>query len=505
MASKLTSLDISEITRQSDVISKNLRDNYTNLKNKTNELIDEISAVSIGTTNAETTDARPFHTNLKNRLDSIETNKADINGRVNYLKSGGVVTVNATVTKADITELEAKIGGIDVKIAAATTAAIPASAAGNHRVDVIVGNSSNSFIVVTGAESLKASADPIFPSIATTQLSIAALYVDDTGAVDLTNNIYTLKDDNFFPNYYIKQATTINQGIYNFNNLIVDAAITLDPTGTTNLSLLYPEFVKIICKGFYHTTSSGTIVNSGANTVVTNGNAGVTPPADGAFTAGGAGGAVGLKSIVLTNLAPGLGATGGASAGDGPGAGGGGGASIFSAGGAGGASGSDFGAGADVGVAGASANCSIIIICHNADIDGNMTFTGTNGTVGTTGGGGGHGTGGSGGSGGGNVFILCSNDLDINCTINTTGGDGGDGGPINGGAGGGGGSGAVVLIFRSITDSLTHTSAGGGGGTGNGDGSSGSAGSTGLTIKTQYDDLSAGIVNNWLISDAFSF
>lgn len=186
MASKLTSSDIQEVTFQSDVDSYPLRDNFTNLKNKTNELVDEISAVSIGTTNAETTDARPYHTNLKNRLDSIGS------GQSNYLKSGGAVTVNADTSKVDVAAGQAKCNGIDVNWSAATSGAVTAAAAGKHRIDCVVANSDNTLTIVTGSDKDKDTENITFPSIATTQLPLAWLYVDDTGAVDLTNNIYTI-------------------------------------------------------------------------------------------------------------------------------------------------------------------------------------------------------------------------------------------------------------------------------------------------------------------------
>jgi len=176
MASKLTTADIAIINRQSDVTSLEHRTNYATLKNKINEIIDDFSAVSIGTTNAETTAARPYHTSLKNRLDSIWS------GQANYVKDGGAVTVNGgDPQKFDITAGEAKITGIDVKWSASTTATI-AYTSTNTRFDIIVANSDSTLEVLTGTES----ADPVYPSVATTQKPLARLTVG-TASITITD------------------------------------------------------------------------------------------------------------------------------------------------------------------------------------------------------------------------------------------------------------------------------------------------------------------------------
>jgi hypothetical protein len=167
MASKLTEADKSEITRQSDVRSKPLRNNFTNFFNKINEIIDEIAAIAIGTTNAETTAARPYHTSLKNRLDSIGS------GNFNYIKSGGVVSINAGDSqKVDIIETQAKVNGIDVKAVAATSGTIAFTSA-NTRYDIVAIKSDSTFEVITGAES----ADPVLPAVATTQKALWVLII----------------------------------------------------------------------------------------------------------------------------------------------------------------------------------------------------------------------------------------------------------------------------------------------------------------------------------------
>jgi hypothetical protein len=175
MADKLTSVDIPIPDRQSDLISKIVRDSLTNQKNKTNELVDEIAAAAIGTTNAETTAARPYHTNLKQRMDNMWSSVD------NFIVSGGVVSINGgDAQKVDVTETYAKVNGIDAKGAAATSATVAFTSA-NTRLDVVVIQSDSTFTVVTGAES----ATPVLPDIAATQKALRVLTVG-TASVTLS-------------------------------------------------------------------------------------------------------------------------------------------------------------------------------------------------------------------------------------------------------------------------------------------------------------------------------
>jgi hypothetical protein len=166
MASKLTAADSSGPARQSDVTSKVVRDNTTNHKNKINELIDEIAAAAIGTTNAETTAARPYNTNLKERLDQIESTQYRI-------CTGGVVSINAGDSqKVDVTAGTGTINGIEVNWSAATSGTI-AYTSSDTRYDVVVINTDNTASIVTGTED----ADPLLPSVASTQRAIWVLLV----------------------------------------------------------------------------------------------------------------------------------------------------------------------------------------------------------------------------------------------------------------------------------------------------------------------------------------
>jgi len=166
MASKLTSANSPVPAYQSDVISKTLRDATTNHKNKINEIIDDLAAVAIGTTNAETTAARPYNTNLKERLDQILDGYYIIN-------SGGVVSINAGDSqKVDVTAGTGTVDGIEVNWSAATSGTISYTSA-NTRYDIVVINTDNSLTVVTGSEA----ASPVLPTIASTQRALWVLLI----------------------------------------------------------------------------------------------------------------------------------------------------------------------------------------------------------------------------------------------------------------------------------------------------------------------------------------
>lgn len=168
--STLTNDLVNEITRQSDLISKSVRDNFTNYKNAINDNQTQINNLSTAATNAETTQARPFHSSLNDRLNSIGR------GKPNYVKYGGTVTQQGTpdMTVA-IAAGEAKVNGIDVKWSADNSETLTAPVS-NPRIDIVVANSAYStggtvLEIVSGAEA----AAPVIPTIAATQVAIARL------------------------------------------------------------------------------------------------------------------------------------------------------------------------------------------------------------------------------------------------------------------------------------------------------------------------------------------
>ncbi|KKL66370.1 hypothetical protein LCGC14_2145650 [marine sediment metagenome] len=168
MASKLTSAEVPRIGIQSPIDSIPLDEAIQAIKDKTNENVDSIAAVSIGTTNAETEAARPYHISLKERLDSIQS------GQVNYLKTGGAVTEQTVPDMTvQIEAGEAKINGIDVNWTAQNSPIIDVSGISvtQTRFDVVVINSSNLITIATGTPS----PDPVFPTISGTQKALAYL------------------------------------------------------------------------------------------------------------------------------------------------------------------------------------------------------------------------------------------------------------------------------------------------------------------------------------------
>ncbi len=109
MASKLTAAAVPRIGIQSPVDSIPVDKAEQALRVKINEVIDALAAVSIGTTNAETTASRPFNISLKGRLDSI------LDGHPNVVKDGGTVAERTTPDmKVRVEAINANITGIDV-------------------------------------------------------------------------------------------------------------------------------------------------------------------------------------------------------------------------------------------------------------------------------------------------------------------------------------------------------------------------------------------------------
>ncbi len=201
---KLTSNDILNIGVQDDIDSYPLRTNFTNLKNNMNELNDEIAAAAIGTTNAETTAARPYHDSLKNRLDDMWK------AQHNYMINGGEVSASSPAAMTvEIAAGRAKVDGIDCKWSAATSGTITAPGS-NTRYDVVVVNSDSTITVVTGA----ASADPVLPAIAQTQKPLAFLTLTSATATITASEITDCRDQGA---YYL------DDGIFKYKWKIQDA------------------------------------------------------------------------------------------------------------------------------------------------------------------------------------------------------------------------------------------------------------------------------------------
>lgn len=231
MASKLTSADMYRVGVQSDADSIPFDDNFQNLKNKINEVIDDVNSITETGTIVEVSNARPYHTNLKNRLDS------NWSGQANYLKEGGVVSIASSAVNAQVTAGEAKINGIDVKWDAATSGVISLCVS-DTRFDVVVINSDSTLQVVTGSEA----ANPVLPSVSSTQ---KALWVLAVTTVDITAS-WDARDQGCW--YY-------DEGRYKYSWYIQDAIDDITSgdirigKGTYYETLTYKTSVNLIFEG----------------------------------------------------------------------------------------------------------------------------------------------------------------------------------------------------------------------------------------------------------------
>ena len=190
----MANLNLSTITYQSPRRSKPVRDNFTDIQNKINEQDASISALSTASSGAEVVDARDYHTDLKDRLQSASK------GQGNIIISGGEVaeqgTPNMTVAVA---AGEAIVNGTACKWAGANSGTITAPTT-HPRYDVVVINSDNTLSIVEGTEA----ASPAYPDIAATQrpLAILTLVVSQT-----TIETADIADWRFKGSYNIGTAT----------------------------------------------------------------------------------------------------------------------------------------------------------------------------------------------------------------------------------------------------------------------------------------------------------
>jgi hypothetical protein len=160
--SNWSNADKNEIARQSDLTSKPLRDNFNNIQTAINDNQTQISALSTAASGAEVSGARPYHTDLKQRLDSIN------NGQHPYIKSGGNVNQsNPVAMTVTVVMGEANVNGVDCKWINQTSGTITAPST-NNRYDVVVIDTTNSISIVTGSESTT----PVFPILSSNQMAL---------------------------------------------------------------------------------------------------------------------------------------------------------------------------------------------------------------------------------------------------------------------------------------------------------------------------------------------
>lgn len=147
------------------VRSTYIDDFRSNVQNDLNTLEDQIAAASIGTTNAETTAARPYQASLKDRLDIIGSGQVSLIGGFEVSAQG---SPNMTV---QISTGQGTIDGIEVEKTSITNTGTITAPSANNRYDVVYINNTNTIGVATGTES----ADPVYPTISQTQKALAVI------------------------------------------------------------------------------------------------------------------------------------------------------------------------------------------------------------------------------------------------------------------------------------------------------------------------------------------
>lgn len=171
-------LQLRQIEFHSDLVSKPVRDNFTDTENAINNLQDQIDLLTTTPGGTEVTNARDYHTVLRDRL------RSDSLARGNIVVTGGVVTQHAGTPNmtVDITAGEAVVGGIAVKWSAQTSGTITAPATG--RYDVVVINSDSSISILSGNDS----ADKVLPDVSSTQKAVAVITLS-SATTSITNSL----------------------------------------------------------------------------------------------------------------------------------------------------------------------------------------------------------------------------------------------------------------------------------------------------------------------------
>lgn len=481
-------LDLNQITYQSQLRSKPVRENYFDIQNGVNDLQSQINALATASTAtlAEITNARDYADVLRDRLRGASLSEG------NVLLTGGVVSEQGTpdMTVA-VTAGTALVNGVFCSWDAQNSGTVTAPVS-NTRLDYIVVNSDNSISIVSGT----ASATPVFPAVASSQLIIGALVVKST-TTSLNDNVevFVFKHNKYL-DVYIGSAQDVYQSKYTFGNVIIDASITLDCTNTTDIYNLQRKCIVFDLIGNFYTTSNGEISVAASNAIVTNANNGSN--ASTTNSAPGAGGSAGNSSNLFTSLASSKGGNGSTFSGSVlSGGGGGGGASFASDGGSGGAG--TAGAGSITSETNQNNNVAILLFikANNIYIYANITNNGNDGGNGASGGG-------AGGNGGGTIIFISDNSIYIETgiTIDLTGGDGGDA-IANSGGGGGGAGGLFIARSKDYTNNGTISVTAGTYGNGSGTGSNGTAGSNGLVSQEIYDSDSTNLISNILPINIF--
>jgi len=160
-----------------------------NVKADLNTLEQSIADAAIGTTNAETTAARPYHTALKGRLDTIGA------GQVSFIDGFFVQDQSSPNMTVQIAVGTGTIDGIEVEKTSITNTGTITAPTTNPRFDVVYIDNTNTIGIASGSES----ADPVYPTISQTQKPLAIIYITPA-TVTIPDSIIT--DARTFGAYY---------------------------------------------------------------------------------------------------------------------------------------------------------------------------------------------------------------------------------------------------------------------------------------------------------------
>lgn len=159
--------NLNQITFQSSLRSKPVRENFTDTENALNDLQSQINALATPPAGTEVTNARDNHTVLRDRL------RSGFSVLDRYMVSGGLVAEDTGLNmKVTVALGEAVVAGVGCIWDAQTSGTITPHAT-LDRWDTVVVNSDNSISIVSGT----ASASPVLPNIASTQKKLAHLYI----------------------------------------------------------------------------------------------------------------------------------------------------------------------------------------------------------------------------------------------------------------------------------------------------------------------------------------
>jgi hypothetical protein len=166
-------LSLNNIGYQSNVRSKPIRENFTDIQNNFNQLRTEVYA-SIASTASEVVAGRD---NFVTLVDNINARKAWGN-RINR-PNDFLVSVDSLLT-VSINSGSAIVNGVGVYHNTSATASVSVpGTAGFERYDVVVLNTDNSRAILAGTST---SGTAQIPNVATTQMPVARWHIFDTTA-----------------------------------------------------------------------------------------------------------------------------------------------------------------------------------------------------------------------------------------------------------------------------------------------------------------------------------